>query len=28
LAGEVKDRTRLSEKMAAQKMIAIKEIRP
>ncbi len=27
LAGEVKDRTRLSEKMAAQKLIAIKEIR-
>jgi 23S rRNA (adenine2503-C2)-methyltransferase len=27
LAGEVKDRTRLSEKMAAQKLIPIKEIR-
>ncbi len=27
LAGEVKDRTRLSEKMAVQKLIAIKEIR-
>ncbi len=27
LAGEVKDRTRLSEKMATQKLIAIKEVR-
>jgi 23S rRNA (adenine2503-C2)-methyltransferase len=27
LAGEVRDRTRLSEKMAAQKSIPIKEIR-